>query len=116
MKKTEVPGQRVSKKSPTGPTERTPKPEYLIALATYLGGPLVRSHSIFDGEFHPVWSFIFITIYIGIVISRNKFKDPSSVGIPIYRGASSSASASLKMSCPKNRPVGPTKDSLVKIA
>ena len=28
---------RKSKKSPTGPTERTPKPEYLIALATYLG-------------------------------------------------------------------------------
>ena len=28
----------VSKKSPTGPTERTPKkPEYLVALATYLG-------------------------------------------------------------------------------
>ena len=27
----------VSKKSPTGPTERTPQPEYLIALATYLG-------------------------------------------------------------------------------
>ncbi len=27
----------ISKKSPTGPTERTPKPEYLIALATYLG-------------------------------------------------------------------------------
>ena len=27
----------VSKKSQTGPTERTPKPEYLIALATYLG-------------------------------------------------------------------------------
>ena len=26
-----------SKKSPTGPTERTPKPEYLIALATPLG-------------------------------------------------------------------------------
>ena len=26
-----------SKKSPTGPTERTPKPEYVIALATYLG-------------------------------------------------------------------------------
>ena len=26
-----------SKKFPTGPTERTPKPEYLIALATYLG-------------------------------------------------------------------------------
>ena len=27
----------VSKKSPTGPTERTPKPEKLIALATSLG-------------------------------------------------------------------------------
>ena len=26
-----------SKKSPTGPAERTPKPEYLIAPATYLG-------------------------------------------------------------------------------
>ena len=26
-----------SKKSPTGPTEWTPQPEYLIALATYLG-------------------------------------------------------------------------------
>ena len=30
-------GGVVSKKSPTGPTERTPKPEYLISLATYLG-------------------------------------------------------------------------------
>ena len=28
-----------------------PKPEYLIALATYLGGPLVRSHSIFGWIF-----------------------------------------------------------------
>ncbi len=27
----------MSKKSPTGPTERTPKPKYLIAFATYLG-------------------------------------------------------------------------------
>ena len=26
-----------SKKSPTGPTERIPKPEYPVALATYLG-------------------------------------------------------------------------------
>ena len=26
-----------SKKSPTGPSERTPKPEYLVTLATYLG-------------------------------------------------------------------------------
>ena len=30
-------GSGYSKKSPTGPTERTPQPEYLIALATYLG-------------------------------------------------------------------------------
>ena len=27
----------LSKKSPTGPTERTPNPEYLIALAIHLG-------------------------------------------------------------------------------
>ena len=27
----------VSKKSPTGPTERTPKPEYLVSLAPHLG-------------------------------------------------------------------------------
>ena len=36
----------LSKKSPTGPTERTPKPEYLLALATYLGvrweGPIIQ--------------------------------------------------------------------------
>ena len=37
-----------SKKSPTGPTEWTPKPEYLIALAPYLRVPLVRYHVIFD--------------------------------------------------------------------
>ena len=34
----------ISKKSPTGPTQRTPKPEYLIGVATSLGvrweGPL----------------------------------------------------------------------------
>ena len=35
--------------SPTGPTEQTPKPEYLIALATYLGGPLVKVPFNFDG-------------------------------------------------------------------
>ena len=34
---------QVSKKSPTGPAERTPKPEYLLALATYLG---VRWYSV----------------------------------------------------------------------
>ena len=28
---------QISKKSPTGPTEQTPKPEYLIALAPSLG-------------------------------------------------------------------------------
>ena len=32
------------------PTERTPKPEYFIALATCFGVPLVRSHWIFDGN------------------------------------------------------------------
>ena len=31
------PGWLMSKKSPTGPTEWTPQPEYLIALTTYLG-------------------------------------------------------------------------------
>ena len=36
LKKITGPNQ-ISKKSPTGPTERTPKPEYLIALATSLG-------------------------------------------------------------------------------
>jgi len=30
-------GRVVSKKSPTGPTDRTPKPGYLIALVTFLG-------------------------------------------------------------------------------
>ena len=40
----DVPG---SKKSPTGPTERTPTPEHLI-VQSQLRGPLVRSHSTFD--------------------------------------------------------------------
>ena len=42
----------VSKKSPTGPTERTPKkPEYHIARSQLTEqGPLVRSYSIFDGQ------------------------------------------------------------------
>ena len=48
-----VPFQKLngSKKSPTGPSEWTPKPEYLIALAacTLPRGPLVRSCLIFDG-------------------------------------------------------------------
>ena len=39
-----------SKKSPTGPTERTPKPEYPNSSSNLLRGPLVRSHSIFDGQ------------------------------------------------------------------
>ena len=40
----------ISKKSPTGLTEWTPKPEYLLALATYWSGSVgIRSHSIFDG-------------------------------------------------------------------
>ena len=32
-----TPPRLESKKSPTGMTERTPKPEYLISLAPYLG-------------------------------------------------------------------------------
>ena len=32
-----------------GLTERTPKPEYLIALAPYLGARWYRPHSILDG-------------------------------------------------------------------
>jgi len=40
------------KKSPTGPTFHGPlKPEYLMARSQ-LRGPLVRSHSIFDGIVH----------------------------------------------------------------
>ena len=39
-----------SKKSPAGPTERTPKPEYLIARSQLTErGSFVRYHSIFDG-------------------------------------------------------------------
>ena len=46
----QIPFSWVSKKSPTGPTERTPKkPEYLIVRSQLTErGPLVRSHSIFD--------------------------------------------------------------------
>ena len=41
-----------SKKSPTGSTEWTPKPEYLHnSSSNLLRGPLLRSHSIFDGIF-----------------------------------------------------------------
>ena len=40
----------MSKKSPTGPTERTPKPEYVIARSQFTWGSVeIRSHSIFDG-------------------------------------------------------------------
>ena len=35
----EYPLFRIPGKSPTGPTERTPKPECLVTLATYLGVP-----------------------------------------------------------------------------
>ena len=58
-----------SKKSPTGPTERTPQPEYLIAQATCLRGPLVRSHSIFDGTIH-------VTLDVHIML------DPKNDGFP----------------------------------
>ena len=45
---------RVSKKSPTGPTERTPKPWVSNSPSNLLRGPLVRSHSIFDGVYHRI--------------------------------------------------------------
>ena len=44
----------ISKKSPTGSTEWTPKPEYLSS-STLLRGPLVRSHWIFDGLNFLAW-------------------------------------------------------------
>ena len=37
------------------PLNRTLKPENLIALSNFLRGPLVRSHSIPDGNFHFPW-------------------------------------------------------------
>ena len=40
----------VSRKSPTGPTERTPKPEYLIARSQFAYGSVgIQSRSILDG-------------------------------------------------------------------
>jgi len=40
----------MSKKSPTGPSEQTLKPEYLRALSTSLVRSVgIRSHSVFDG-------------------------------------------------------------------
>ena len=46
----------LSKKSPTvGPTERTPKPGYLIALSNLLKGPLGRSHSNGTFDFNMVF-------------------------------------------------------------
>ena len=46
-----------SKKSPTGPTERTPKTWVSNSSSNLLRGPLVRSHSIFDGYIpHNIWS------------------------------------------------------------
>ena len=48
----------LSKKSPTGTTEQTPKPEYLIALSRNLLGPGsvgIRSHLIVDGHLQKPW-------------------------------------------------------------
>ena len=54
-----------SKKYPTGPTERTPEPEYLIARSQLTErGPLARSHSIFDGYIHIVDLCIFSSLEI----------------------------------------------------
>ena len=48
-----------SKKSPTGPAERTPKPEYLYnSSSNFLRSPLVRSHSVFDGSTLFVFCFL----------------------------------------------------------
>ena len=63
----------VSKKSPTGPTERTPEPEYLIALVTYLGvrwrGPIY-----FLMECWVPCSFLWERImYLKVVVEASKF-------------------------------------------
>ena len=53
-----------SKKSPTGPTEWTPKPEYLIAKAPYLG---VRGKVPFNFWWIDLWKACFIFVcFIGI--------------------------------------------------
>ena len=44
--------QEISNGRTHGPNGPRKKPEDLIAQATYLRGPLVRSHSIFDGTIH----------------------------------------------------------------
>ena len=61
-----------SKKSPTGPTERTPKkPEYLIARSQLTErGLLVRSHSIFVG-FLVVVSILLIWVFPKIGVPNN---------------------------------------------
>ena len=66
-----TPSSHVSKKSPTGPTERTPKPEYLLArIATSKTGSVgIRSHSIFDGMFtavHLIWFPVVAKIFCSI--------------------------------------------------
>ena len=64
----------VSKKSPTGPTERTPKPEYLITLATYLGVrwdsvPFnlwwIGSHDFFQGFSSWPFTWICFCVFLG---------------------------------------------------
>ena len=71
-----------------GPTERTPKPEYLIArLQLTERGPLVRSHSIFDGlclngdasYIIPSYGYSFVILYIYIFPGCTK---PPSIILP----------------------------------
>ena len=66
----------VSKESPTGPTERTPKkPEYLITLATYLG---VRWMVQKSGEQVNMWLIPF-TRFLSSQVVIAGFCEPSTV-------------------------------------
>ena len=73
-----------SKKSPTGPTERTPKPGYLITRSQLTErGPLVRSYSIFDGfSCSKVVYSIIHNMHLRIPGAANI--QPSTVCFPIF--------------------------------
>ena len=63
----------MSKKSPTGPTERTPQPEYFNSSSNLLRGPLVRSDSIFGG----IWDVLFLMIFT----SKDIFLDSTNISV-----------------------------------
>ena len=80
----EIPG-----KSATGPTERTPKPEYLIARwqqLTYLSVG-IRFHSIFDGMYGIVQNGCFQKWWYPQIIHFNRafHYKPSILGYPYFR-------------------------------